>query len=607
MFRNFNLDEVSLTDRDFAPRRHLVKKYIADFDIGRLMHTFKLNAGLPSDALPLGGWEDPKSGLRGHFAGHYLSACAKFAFGDGDESLKSKAFEIIDIMECCAKPSGYLSAFEEEVLDVLESEENSGVWAPYYTLHKIIQGLVDCHIYLNSTKALTLGLNLAHWIQRRFEKLSYWKIDGILRCTKVNPANEFGGLGDAFYTLYDITGDSPIFDLAGLFDRPYWIDPLADGVDVLDNLHANTHLPMIAAAMHRYNITGEEKYKTAAIHFYDFLRGRTFASGNNSSKATAYIKGGVSEQSEHWGAYGALGDALTGGESESCCAHNTERILERLLEWSGSVEYLEHMESLKYNAVLNSASGKTGLSQYHQPMGCCAVKKFSGLYDTFWCCTASGMEAMSELQKNIWFKNGDTLLLNAFISSTVVWTEKNLQITQSSSYPDGLFSTIQIQAAEPVKFKLMFKEESIKAVKMNAVPLELQQENGFCFIETVFNNQDTIEIEIYDNLQLVPLQGAEHLAAVKLGSVLLAAIGRTPDMKDISEININQKLVRLQQEALKFAVKDAEGRGAAFIPLFRVEEEEYTVYFDVSGKLSTDNRFNYAQDGSAAYKPKNAI
>src|SRR5699024_6629832 len=154
-----------------------------------------------------------------------------------------------------------------------------------------------------------------------------------------------------------------------------------------------------------------------------------------------FIKGGVSEKSEHWGSYGHLEDSLTGGESESCCAHNTERILEKMVEDSrASAQYFNHLESLKYNAILNSASNKTGLSQYHQPMGTNAIKKFSGLYDSFWCCTASGVEAMSEIQKNIWFKGEGALLLNAFISSNVVWNEKNISITQITEYPDSLSS-----------------------------------------------------------------------------------------------------------------------------------------------------------------------
>lgn len=599
---SFCLDEVKLMDKDANLRRELVKQYIVTFDFDRLMHTFKINAGIPSQAEALGGWEDVTCGLRGHFVGHFLSACSKFSFSDKDEYLRMKAYAMIDVMEVCAQPNGYLSAFEEEVLDILEQEENRNVWAPYYTLHKILQGLIDCHQYLGNTKSLKLAVNLAYYIQRRFEKLSFWKIDSILRCTNLNPVNEFGGIGDSFYSLYEITGDVSLLKLGQCFDRNYFLAPLASGEDILENLHANTHLPMIISAMHRYDITGEEKYKVAALHFYDFLWGRTFANGNNSSRASAYIEGAVSEKSEHWGGYGSLGNALTGGESESCCAHNTERIVERLFQWSQEVKYLVHMESLKYNAILNSASSKTGLSQYHQPLGNCAVKTFSDPYDSFWCCTASGIEAMSELQKNIYFKEKDVLLLNSFISSTVVWKENNVKITQYTDFPDALTSKLMISAEEPTEFTLLLKESNVIGVKINSSSIDIKKENGFILIQRVFYDQDKIEIEIAAPLRLVPLQGDENLVAVMYGNILLAQIGREKRFIDISNDNFTEKLVKSQKNMLEFVLKDDHGNSATFKPLFRVENEEYSVYLDLTECSSQNSHFSFARDGSAAYE-----
>ncbi|SFF08813.1 hypothetical protein SAMN05216378_5049 [Paenibacillus catalpae] len=597
MFASFRLDEVRLTDDVFASRRELVKIYIRDFDLQRLMHTFKINAGIPSNAEPLGGWEAPDCGLRGHFVGHFLSACAKFAYGDRDETLKAMAGEIVDVMQACAQPNGYLSAFEEEKLDVLEFEENRSVWAPYYTLHKIMQGLIDCYTYLHNSKALELAVNLALYIRGRFEKLSHWKIDGILRCTKVNPVNEFGGLGDALYTLYDLTCDARIFELACMFDRDYWIGPLAAGRDVLEDLHANTHLPMIIAAMHRYRIGREPAYQRAALHFYNFLKGRTFASGNNSSKATTCIRGGVSEKAEHWGGYGQLADALTGGESESCCAHNTEKILERLLEWSPEAGYLDHLESLKYNAILNSASAKTGLSQYHQPLGRQTLKKFSEPYDSFWCCTASGIEAMSELQKNIWFRDGNTVLLNAFISSTAVWKERRVVIDQRTSFPDSLTSTLYIEADEPVELRIMFREKAVKNIKVNHEHIEFRKEEGYVSVERLFRKGDRIDIEIEASLRLVPLPGSEASAALMYSNVLLARVGDDKPLKGISDRNLQEKFA-IQEGRLEVLIQDEEAR---FIPLFRVEEEIYSVYIDWSGHAVPELGFSFAADGRAAY------
>lgn len=554
MFINFKLDEVMLTDTDFAPRRAHVKEYLLGFDLNRLLHTFRKQAGLPSAAEPLGGWEEETCGLRGHFTGHFLSACACFAYGDHDPVMVERVGEIVDVLSQCARPDGYLSAFEESVLDVLEAEENRSVWAPYYTLHKILQGLTDAYLLVENQKALVLAVNLAKYVGDRFQKLSFWKIDGILRCTKVNPVNEFGGIGDTLYSLYEITGEPDLLELAKRFDRPYFLDNLAAGRDVLDNLHANTHLPMILAAMHRYDLTGEQQFRDAAMHFLPFLAGRTFANGSNSAKATAFIPGQVSEKSEHWGAFGDLHDALTGGECESCCAHNTEKILEHAFLWTGDVQWLEWLETVKYNAVLNSASAVTGLSQYHQPLGEKVVKKFSRPYDDFWCCTGSGIEAMSTLQKNLWLYDGDVLLINLPVSSTLHWKEKDLRIVQQSGFPDQPTSVLTFHVAQPVGLTLCWKASSVREVLINGTEGAGVIQDGIFSLQGTFREGDEVRVVLSATLAEVSLPGDEGRRAWRFGPVLMA-----------------------QTEE-----KTVEAPGVRLLPIFRIEEQTYTVYH-VSG------------------------
>lgn len=617
MFKNFHLDKVILMDAHFSVRRGLVRKYILEFDLDRLMHTFKKNAGLETHAVPLGGWEEETCGLRGHFVGHFLSSCSKFAHADKDEQMKGVADEIVRILGMCAQANGYLSAFGEDTLDILESEENRNVWAPYYTLHKILQGLIDAYRYVGNGDALKLAVNLVMYIRGRFQKLSFWKIDGILRCTKVNPVNEFGGIGDALYSLHDITRDPEILALALIFDRDYFLDKMAAGKDVLENLHANTHLPMVIAAMHRFNVTGEDKYKVASLHFHDFLEGRTFANGNSSSKATACIKGQVSEKSEHWGACDDLHDALTGGESESCCAHNTEKILQQLFEWSGDIRYLDKIECLKYNSVLNCASRANGLSQYHQPMGQGVRKKFSRPYDDFWCCTASGIDAMSEIQKNIWFWDKDIILMNMFVSSTVVWDDLGVVIAQETDFPDNPVSRLKIGVRQPTAFTLMLKASAIKTVRVNGFVTDLQEKNGFFSLERIFHDGDEIGIDIQAGLAYVPLKGSQALEAVMYGKVLLAAIpngnvtytsipnGNIMDTAVPNDIVpdgiMSQKMIRGSQAELEFISADEQGRQLRYIPLFRIEDETYSVYMDRMGTANSIPCPGAAKNGRTAY------
>lgn len=595
----FKINEVKINDKYFCYRKELVKQYIKNFDIDRLMHTFRKNAGIKSTAQPLGGWEAEDCGLRGHFIGHFLSASSQFAFVDSDEELKEKVNSIVSILEQCAMPSGYLSAFEESVIDILEMEENRNIWAPYYTLHKILQGLVDAYKYVGNENALKMAENLVNYIYNRFSKLSYWKIDNILRPVGLNPKNEFGGIGDGLYTIYEINKNEKTLELAKIFDREYFTGSLAKGLDLLDNLHANTHLPMIISAMHRYDITKEERFKTAAENFYEFLIGRSFANGSNSSKASIFIEGKCSQKAEHWGKYHDLTDKLTGGESESCCGHNTEKIAENFFKWTNDIKYLDHIEILKYNSTLNSASSKTGLSQYHQPMGTGAKKLFSTLYETFWCCTGSGIEAMSEVQKNIYFKNEDSLVVNLFIESQVNWKEKDMIITQHTEYPNSLETSFKITVESPRHCRIMFKEHNIREISMNGNPVKFIRENGFIIIEETIYNNDIININIESKLHLVSLLGSEDVVALMYGPILLAELGSKEYIGEITNENINSILKKTDDMELTFSVVD--NPNLTFIPLFRVEEEEYTVYINSKNSKNGNRNYSKAEDGSGAY------
>jgi hypothetical protein len=140
----FALEDVRLFDGPFKHAMDLDGGYLLAFDVDRPLHNFRVNAGLPSSVRPLGGWEAPSCELRGHFVGHYLSACAQTYASAGDPRFKAKADAVVaGLVECQAKVgSGYLSAFPESLIDRVERRQP--VWAPYYTLHKISPGCRLC-------------------------------------------------------------------------------------------------------------------------------------------------------------------------------------------------------------------------------------------------------------------------------------------------------------------------------------------------------------------------------------------------------------------------------------------------------------------------------
>lgn len=160
--RPFQLKNVRLLDGPFKQAMERNRKYLHDLEPDRLLHNFRMNAGLASTAEPLGGWEEPECELRGHFVGHFLSGCGLTYASTGDEELKKKADAIVAELEKCQKAlgeSGYLSAYPEEFIDrVIEGKR---VWAPWYTLHKVMAGLLDMYVYGENKQALDVLKGMA--------------------------------------------------------------------------------------------------------------------------------------------------------------------------------------------------------------------------------------------------------------------------------------------------------------------------------------------------------------------------------------------------------------------------------------------------------------
>jgi hypothetical protein len=223
--RPFALCDVRLLDGPFSAAMLRDGKYLLDLEPDRLLHTFRLNAGLPSPAEPLGGWEEPKCELRGHFVGHYLSACALMYASTGDEALKAKAaYLVAELAKCqAALPGqgyhqGFLSAYPESFFDRVEKGER--VWAPYYTLHKIMAGLLDVHQLAGSRQALDVLVRMADWLKFRVGRLTPEQQQKALN-------TEHGGMNEVLANLHGVTGHPDHLALARAFNHEVIFEPLA--------------------------------------------------------------------------------------------------------------------------------------------------------------------------------------------------------------------------------------------------------------------------------------------------------------------------------------------------------------------------------------------
>ncbi|HET7452828.1 MAG TPA: beta-L-arabinofuranosidase domain-containing protein, partial [Thermoanaerobaculia bacterium] len=300
----FDLARVRLLPGPFFDAAETNRRFLMNLEPDCLLHMFRVTAGLPSNAAPLGGWEAPVNELRGHYTGHYLSALAMRWAGFGDEEAKARGEKLVVELAKCQKAhgNGYLSAFPEELFDRLRRDER--VWAPFYTLHKLLAGMIDMASLAGNAQALDVARGIASWTARWTQPLGDAGMARILE-------REYGGMNEALYNLSALTGDEDLRDVARRFDHERIFAPLAEGRDELKGLHVNTTIPKIVGAARRSELTGERRYRDVAEFFWREVTGRR-----------SYATGGTSN-GESWNAApGVVAGELSGYTQECCPTYN---------------------------------------------------------------------------------------------------------------------------------------------------------------------------------------------------------------------------------------------------------------------------------------------
>ncbi len=426
----FMLRDVTLGAGPLLEARNWNRGFLMRLPNDRLLHNFRDNAGLPSTATPLGGWEDPKCELRGHFVGHYLSACALLCAATSDSAIRSKAEELVaGLAECQTKlnDGGYLSAFPTELFDRLDRLER--VWAPYYTLHKIMAGLLDMKIHAGNDQALEVLVKLAGWVDGWTAPKSEEHMQQILN-------NEFGGMNDVLYNLAAVTGDDRWARTADRFTKKVFFTPLALRQDQLKGQHMNTHVPEITGAARRYELTQDYRFGDLARFFFQTVsQSRTYATGGSSNN-------------EHWLTDPnclAAEKSISSHHQECCCSYNMMKLARHLYAWSGDPLIIDYYERNLLNHRLGTIEPTTGRTTYFLSLSPGAWKTLCTDDDTFWCCTGTGVEEFAKLNDTIYYHSADALYVNLYFASTANWADRGIRVSQSTNFPESGHAILTVE------------------------------------------------------------------------------------------------------------------------------------------------------------------
>ena len=538
----------------------------------------------PEGTRALGGWDSQTTRLRGHASGHYLSAIAQAYASSGYDPALQKNFlqkinylvdTLYDLSQKSGRPAeaggpsnadptavpmgpgrqtydsnlragqirtdywnwgtGFISAYPPDQFIMLEKgatygTQDSQIWAPYYTLHKILAGLLDTYEVAGNRKALEIARGMGGWVNARLAALP---AETRIRMWSRYIAGEYGGMNEAMARLFRLTGERKFLDTAKLFDNTNFFygnaahdGGLAKNVDTVRGRHANQHIPQITGALETFRNTKEMPYYQIATNFWTIVNdGYMYSIGGvagarNPNNAEVF----TAQPSTLW-----ENGFASGGQNETCATYNLLKLDRQLFMYDQTAKYMDHYERALYNHILASVAEQDAGNTYHVPLNPGARKQFGNAnMSGFTCCNGTALESSTKLQDTIYFHsaNHQALYVNLFIPSTLTWTERKVAVQQITGFPysdttklvitgSGRFDVnvrVPGWATRGVVVRINGRDEAVKAAP-----------GSYLKLSRTWRDKDTIEVKMPFAFHLDHVMDQPNVASLFYGPVLLAA------------------------------------------------------------------------------------
>jgi DUF1680 family protein len=583
----FEIGDVRLTDGPLLHATEINSRILLNYEPDRFLAKFRMEAGLEPRAEHYHGWED--NTIAGHSLGHYLTAICLMYQTTGDPEFRDRALYITDELAECqeADGTGYIGAFpdgkrilEEEVArgDIrAKGFDLNGIWVPYYTQHKVMNGLFHVYRTFNYKKALDINVKFADWLYTVISPLSEEKVQEMLQC-------EHGGINESLAELYGYTGNEKHLEMSRIFQHRAIIDPITEGEDILAGKHSNTQIPKFIGLARRYELSGDENDRKGAENFWKMMvYHHSYVTGGNGNK-------------EYLGEPDQLNDQLGPNTTESCNVYNMLKLTEHLFQWSADPAVMDYYERALLNHIRASQHPQTGHVIYNLSLQMGGFKVYQDP-EWFTCCIGTGMESHSKYSRNIYYHNDDALYVVQFIASELQWKEKGLRLTQQTLYPEEETIRFDFATEKPLSFafKIRYPSWAQKGVEVlvNGRSFKIHAEPGdFITIKRRWHTGDRVEVTLPFSLRTESMPDNPARIAIFSGPVVLAAdLGPVPDSSSTDSLYVPVLITRdpdpshwlnPREGAFNtfFTTEVAYPRKVELKPFYRTHDRHYTIFFD---------------------------
>ena len=497
-------------DNRLTSNRDLDIRALLALDVTQQLYNYRDTYGLSTEGYTESdGWDSPHTKLKGHGTGHYLSALAFAYASTSDPEIRRqvldrirrmvnemracqeltfvwdkklgryreardlapeeelmklegtwKAFDIYK-QDCSVYGYGYINAIPAQHAVLIEKyaayNNESGVWAPYYTIHKQLAGLIDIANNVDDRelagKALLIAHDMGLWVWNRLHYRTYVKTDGTRAERMARPGNryemwnmyiagEVGGMAESLSRLAEMSDNDTdrerFIEAASYFDSPAFFDPLSRNIDDIRTRHANQHIPMITGALRSYRTNAKPYYYNLAYNFWNLVQGRY-----------VYAMGGVGNGEMFRQPYTQILSMNTNVMSdyrrniypnpninETCCAYNLAKLTKDLNCFDpDNAEYMDYYERVLYNQIVGSIHPEHYSVTYQYAVGMNAYKPWGNETPQESCCGGTGAENHVKYQEACYFVSDNCMWVALYLPTEARWEKKGVTLRQECLWP----------------------------------------------------------------------------------------------------------------------------------------------------------------------------
>jgi len=579
-----------LLEGPFKHATELNKQSLLSYKPDRFLADFRRVAGLEPKAEDYGGWEDQT--LAGHSLGHYLTACALMYKTSGEQEFLDRVNYIVEGLDKCqqADGDGFIGAVvDTNVKKIFEQQiakgeirskgfDLNGIWAPWYTMHKQLAGLIDAYNLCGNEKALEVAVRFADWMKSIIDPMSDQEMEEMMHC-------EHGGINEALANLYEATGQEKYLEMAQRFYHDRVLGPLSEGKDNLAGKHANTQIPKLIGLARIYELTGDTAKRNTAEFFW-----RTVVNHHS------YVTGGNGNH-EYFGPPDSLNNQLSQGTTESCNVYNMLKLTRHMFKYHASARIADFYERALFNHIHSSQHHKDGRVIYNLSLDMGGYKEYQNPH-WFTCCVGTGMENHSKYGRNIYYHNNQELYVSQYIASELTWKNKGVVLTQTTSYPKDQGSRFEIECDQPTEMTLKLRypywAEKGMEVYVNGEKQRFKKDpQSFVGIEREWKSGDQVEVKLPFSLRLETMPDNRNRVALMYGPLVLAADLGPLDDEDASD-PLYVPILRtddrdpanwtrpVEEKANTFMTREVgKPRDVKLRPFFEIMNRRYSVYMDI--------------------------